>query len=125
MFTYPLTNIPARDFTSLAYALYRVRQIARDTRENPPYSLSDEEWGEILEDTKAGNHYQVYKAVHKAISTNPERLASISEESGSYNFTDLEQVKKELLKSQRELNFTLKIAAPANAVVTVPIYRVW
>ena len=125
MFTYPLTNIPTRDFTSFDYALYRVRQIARDTKENPPYSLSDEEWGEILQDTKAGNTYQVFKAVHRAISTNPDRLQAISEESGSYTYTDLEQVKRELLASQRELNRTLGVAVVGSGWTSYPTYVRW
>lgn len=103
MFTYPETA-PIRDFTDIDYALYRVRQIARDVKENPPYSYSDEEWVEMLEDTKLNNTYQVFKTVHLAISTNPERLQSLGEESGSYTFADIEAVKKQLLISQRELN---------------------
>jgi len=108
MFTY--SNLPpARDFTSVEYALYRVRQISRDTRENPPFSLSDEEWVEYLEDTRIGNNYQVYKAVHRAISTNPERLQALSEASGAYTFSDLAKVKAELIESQTSLNVKLGI----------------
>lgn len=119
MFSYPEIP-PTRDFKNISYALYRVRQISRDTRENPPYSLSDEEWVEVLEDTKLGDTYQVFKAVHSAVSTNPERLQSLSEESGSYTFADLEATKRGWINSQRELNGKLGLGS-GGSLVSVPV----
>lgn len=120
-FTYPTTP-PSRDFADITYALYRVRQIARDTRENPPFSLSDEEWTEFLEDTKQGQTYQVFTAVLRAVSTNPDRLSALSEASGSYTFTDLGAVRTELVKAQRELNKQLGLTSRARSTPTQVVW---
>jgi len=102
-------ELKPRDFTSLPYALYRVRQISGDKRPNPPFSLEDEEWTEHLEDTKLGDTYQVFSAVWQAVATDPTRLESLTEVSGAYQFSDLEGVKASLKAQQDALNETLGV----------------
>ncbi|KQR08833.1 hypothetical protein ASF71_10000 [Deinococcus sp. Leaf326] len=115
-----------RDFSSLPYALYRVRQISRDQRENPPFSLSDEEWTEVLKDTKRGVHFQVFSAVAQVVSTDPTRLQALTEASGSYTFSDLEAVKASLKEQQAALNKQLGVKlASVGSVTSLPSVTVW
>lgn len=119
-------EIKPRDFSSLPYALYRVRQIAGDKRDNPPFSLSDEEWSEHLEDTRIGSTYQVFSAVLQAVSTDPTRLQALSEASGSYTFSDLEAVKASLKESQKAMNGTLGLVQKAAGGITfIPVQAVF
>ena len=109
MFTFQSVD---RDFKNPLYALYRVRQIARDTVENPPYSFSDEEWIEALEDNMVSGTYQVFLTVADALSNNPERLIRLTEGTGTYEVAAAEKVRATLLDSQKRLN--LKMGLPTN-----------
>lgn len=119
------------DYTSLSYALYKVRVISRDTRNNPPFSLTDEEWLEFIYDSRLMSNpisfiYQPYKAVYLALSTNPERLTALTEASGTYSYVDINSVKQGLLAAQQELNNMLGVSRAASAtLVSVPVFRGW
>lgn len=129
------TNPLAANYSVQSFALARVRSISRDNRDNPPFSLTDAEWIQFLEETKLplkgyqlSDYYQVYKAVYLAISTNPDRLSNLSEASGSYGFVDIESTKKSLLKAQAELNESLGIWPSGNVrggLVASSIVRSW
>lgn len=134
--TFTYTRPTITGYNNLDFCIWKVRLISRDTRDNPPFSLSDEEWTEYLFDTNLrqsdGSYiYQVYKAVHRAISTNPDRLKSLTEASGNYQFVDLETTKRELLEAQRELNLSLGIfqnstqVTKGNFLTSIPVIRGW
>lgn len=119
------------DYTSLSYVLYKVRVISRDTRNNPPFSLTDEEWLEFIQDSKLITDgfnfiYQPYKAVYLALTTNPERLTALTEASGTYSYVDLNSVKQGLLTAQQEVNNMLGVSrASSSTLVSVPVVRGW
>ncbi|WP_407541620.1 hypothetical protein Q0M94_19215 (plasmid) [Deinococcus radiomollis] len=120
-FTYNPSSPPVRDPKSLMYALFRVRLTARDTRENPPFSYSDEEWFEILEDSSLGGYYQFFEAVANALSTNPERLSSLTESGAAYVFNDISATISSLRVEQAKYNAKY-LAIGSNNFGTLPMY---